>query len=61
MNDRPRRQLSDRRSPKEYAARIPAVVHSLRHGGRRTGVKRTPLTLLALLALLSVNQETGFV
>jgi molybdopterin-dependent oxidoreductase alpha subunit len=40
--------------PKEYAAGIPAVVQSLRHGGRQMGVRRT------LVTLLSVNQRTGF-
>ncbi|MDN0196260.1 hypothetical protein [Streptomyces sp. S.PNR 29] len=39
--------------PKKYAAGIPAVVQSLRHGGRQTGAKRT------LLTLLSVNQKTS--
>jgi molybdopterin-dependent oxidoreductase alpha subunit len=40
--------------PKDYAAGIPAVVQSLRHGGRQMGAKRT------LLTLLSVNQKAGF-
>ncbi|MFE9454744.1 hypothetical protein [Streptomyces sp. NPDC006739] len=40
--------------PKDYAAGIPAVVQSLRHGARQMGAKRT------LLTLLSVNQKTGF-
>ena len=40
--------------PQEYAAGIPAVIQSLRHGGRQMGAKRT------LLTLLSVNQKTGF-
>lgn len=31
--------------PKEYAVGIPAVIQSLRHGGRQMGAKRTLLTL----------------